>query len=639
MKKALLIALLAIAAGVAAWRLLLCKGAPAAAPAEPQPVSETARVIREGLSIDLELRPLSGRRAREMGEATVSFKVTDASSGEPVRGLRPMGWLWRREGNAAPDEQECRRKMKTFLGGFLSAQAEVDLNSFLLLALNHDNTISIINPQIAFSRTKLLGLVTLSGRAADWAQDGDRLYVTIPARGTLSVVDLPRVRVAANVEVGREASRVLLSPDGRTAFVGADGEGAVALVDTQALGRVALLPTAEGRQHFSLSGDGRWLWAASSGGERVQLFDVERREAAAEVKVGTGASAIASSDSAGAVYLARPEAGELVMVSAARRQLAKRLRLEPGVSGVWFEPGGRWAFASNPKDGSVSVIDSAVGERAFRLEGFQSPDFISFSAAFAYVRLAKSGEMALIGLAELEKGLAPPVFRVALAQKAPSLAKGVGLSSPFARTWAASEMVVAAPADQTLYYYREGMMAPVGSFLNYGRDPLAALVLDRSLREREPGVYRTTVRLPESGLHEVGLLIDKPRVATCLELRVAAAEPKAAPVARVELTPLFDPSVPLAENAPASLRFRMVEATSRRALRPSEVAVLVFRPPGTWQWRPAPRALEDGSLEIEFPAPGKGQLRLLLAAPSLGAPFGSLPLLKLAVGGGKAEAR
>ncbi|HEX5752798.1 MAG TPA: hypothetical protein VFZ09_41725 [Archangium sp.] len=95
-------------------------------------------------------------------EAIATFTLTDARSGEPVRGARPLGWMSLREGSEPLTDAQCAAKVKTYLGGLLSVQADADLNSYFVLALNHDNSISVINPQLAFSRTKLRSLVTLA---------------------------------------------------------------------------------------------------------------------------------------------------------------------------------------------------------------------------------------------------------------------------------------------------------------------------------------------------------------------------------------------------------------------------------------------------------------------------------------------
>ncbi len=76
-------------------------------------------------------------------------------------------------------------------------------------------------------------------------------------------------------------------------------------------------------------------------------------------------------------------------------------------------------------------------------------------------------------------------------------------------------MLVANPADRVIYYYSEGMAAPMGSFQNYRRNPRALMVVDRSLREVTSGVYSTTTKLPKSGIYDVAFLLDSPRITHC----------------------------------------------------------------------------------------------------------------------------
>ena len=46
-----------------------------------------------------------------------------------------------------------------------------------------------------------------------------------------------------------------------------------------------------------------------------------------------------------------------------------------------------------------------------------------------------------------------------------------------------------------------------GTFSSYGREPRAALIEDRSLKEVQPGVYTTTVQLGDEGVYDVELLL------------------------------------------------------------------------------------------------------------------------------------
>src|SRR3982751_1907562 len=79
------------------------------------------------------------------------------------------------------------------------------------------------------------------------------------------------------------------------------------------------------------------------------------------------------------------------------------------------------------------------------------------------------------------------------------------------------------------------MAAPSGSFSSYGREPRAVKILDRRLREAEPGVYRTVGRLPRAGTYDVVLYIDKPRIVQCFEARI---EPDSAAEDGPAATPL-----------------------------------------------------------------------------------------------------
>ena len=73
-----------------------------------------------------------------------------------------------------------------------------------------------------------------------------------------------------------------------------------------------------------------------------------------------------------------------------------------------------------------------------------------------------------------------------------------------------------------MYYYVEGMMAPMGSFQNYKRRPRALMLIDRSLAETARGVYSSTpVKLTNAGRFDVPILIDQPRIVNCFELEVA----------------------------------------------------------------------------------------------------------------------
>ncbi|WP_437332283.1 YncE family protein [Sorangium sp. So ce394] len=610
--------------------------APAEAAVGGEPSAAVSRVERDGLSIAFELRPIpgAGGRLEARSDATAVFTITDAATGAPARDLSPLAWMTRRAG-APPDDAGCQEKIKSFMAGLISVRPDVDMNASLLWTQNDDNTLSVINSQIAFSRSKLRSLVTLAARSTSLAlhPDGSRLYVTLQNGRGLAVVDTRRSLVEANVPVGADPMRVAVAPDGRTVWVGNDGDGTVSVVDARVAEVLKTLHVGAGHHEIAFSDGGRTAWITSRDAGSVTAVDTGALEPVAEIEIGEGAAAVAASDAAGAVYVANEQRGEIAILDAGRRALSSRVAVKPGVSAVQFEPSGRFAFALNPAKGEVSILDASTGALAHTLAGFASPDAIAFTNAYAYVRNLGESRVSLIELPSLQRPGKLAVVEVQVGQQAPRASKSARSAAPFALLPEGNGAVIASPADKALYYYVEGMMAPMGTLSNYGREPRAAIIEDRTLKEVQPGVYATTVRLGEAGAYDVELLLGDRRVAACLEATVA---PSGVPVEDrspgLTVEPLFDGSVELEVAKPVTLRFRATPKAPAPPLEAKEMKVMIFRFPVGFRDVALPRAEPDGAFSVTFTPPEPGQYRFMLEAESRKAPLGALPYVDLHAG-------
>ncbi|MCA1629508.1 MAG: cytochrome D1, partial [Acidobacteria bacterium] len=177
-----------------------------AQPVAPKPAALPQKVTtREGATIEFNVEPGDPAKGLVEGaDAVVTLKFTDSAS-RPVAGARPSAWLSRKgSASATTDASACREKVRSFLQGSLAARAEVDLNSYFVLALNDEPNISVIDPLVSFGASKLLTLVMLKSPGDDWAMSGDgkRVYVSMPAANQIAVVDTATWRVTANVETG-----------------------------------------------------------------------------------------------------------------------------------------------------------------------------------------------------------------------------------------------------------------------------------------------------------------------------------------------------------------------------------------------------------------------------------------------------
>ncbi len=193
-------------------------------------------------------------------------------------------------------------------------------------------------------------------------------------------------------------------------------------------------------------------------------------------------------------------------------------------------------------------------------------------------------------------------------------------------------MLLANPSDKMIYYYTEGMAAPMGSFQNYKRDPRALLVLDNSQRETERGVYTSTARFPKAGPYDVVFLLDSPRLVNCFQMSVAEnpALPKTVETS-VKIEPLVTQALANAGER-FTLRFKVLDAKSGTA-KPDlkDVTVLAFLAPGIWQQRELAKSATDGVYEMSFVPPQPGVYYIFFQSPSLGLQFNQSTPLTLQV--------
>ncbi len=605
------------------------------APAAPAGgvVPAAARVVQGGLSIAFELRAVSGPVAAN-NDASAVFTITDAVTGAPVRGLRPLAWMSRRGAEGPPDAAACKAKVKSYMAGLISAKADVDMSAYHLWTLGRDGTIAIMDPTLAFSATKLQGIIPLSSRPADWAMSPDRgsVYVSLPEAKSVAIVDVRRRAAAALVTVGERPARVAPAPDGRRVWVGDDSSRLVSVIDTRTRAVEKTLSAGAGHHEIAFADQGRTAWITGSEADSVIAVDTQSLEVLGSVSVGPGAAAIAASDVAKAVYVASGETGEVVVIDAASRTVARRIGLKRGVAALRFDPSGRFAFVANRAAGELAILDAASGRIIRTLTGLGAPDAITFTSSFAYVRQSSAAKMSVIELNTIDREGSLAVIEVPTGQGTTTEAPS-GLAPLIAATPEGNGVMAANPADDNVYDYVEGMMAPVGSNRSYTRSPAGILVVDRALSEVEPGVYSATVRLAGAGAYDVSTLLGQPRFAACLDQVVPAGQGSAPEVEerRITVAPLFDPKAHLPGGAPATLRFRLRDPASPAPVAAEDIEVVILRFPGSYRFRGRPRDEGDGVYSVTFTPPAPGQYRFLAAVESRGLPLGKIPYLTLGV--------
>ena len=596
---------------------LLATAAPAAT---PEPAEDRMRV-QEGIAVAVDLEPVdreAGAELRQGDTVTFRFAITDTNTDTPLSGVYPAAWMDRRVGDEADRQAACQEKVQAFIGGSLFAPPELDLNVYHVLALNDDPTISVVDPLFGFGTTKLLDMIFLQSPGEDWALSADQmtLYVSMPEANQVAVASTATWEVEHDLTVGQNPSRVELQADGRYLWVGFDGLpdslSGVSVIDTEQPAVVKNILTGRGHHEIALSSDDRWAFVTNQADGSLSIIDVATLEIVDTVEVGREPVSLDYSPLADAVFVANRGDGTLVTVDAGRRRVIARERAAAGVTQVRLAPGGHLAIAVNPETDEVYILDAATSRIVQTADVEDGPDQVAFSDHLAYIRHRGSETVLMIPLDQIGREGSPvpvidfPGGHAPFGRGArPSPADGI-VQAP-----GATAVLVANPADKTIYFYKEGMAAPMGNFQNYNRQPRAVLAVDRSLEERAPGVYETTATLRRPGRYDLAFFLDSPRTIHCFDVEVAPGVERKAPTGRlrpVSVEPsiagralAYGDRVDLPVGQPVTIDFKLFDAATgepREGLR--DVRVLTFRAPGRDQRRRLARPLGGGVYRIEL---------------------------------------
>jgi YVTN family beta-propeller protein len=606
------------------------------------PAAFAEKVVREGIAVDLSFQPVDGKAGAvtEGDYVRVSLSVTDAATGTPMSGRYPGAWMDRLtatggstavEGGAAAPV-DCKKKVESFIGGSLLSRPEVDLNVYYVLALNEDATISVVDPLFGYGSSKLLTMVFLKSPGEDWALSGDagRLFVSMPDSDRVAVVETGEWKVEKEIETGPKPRRVVLQPDGQYLWVTTDS--GVTVIDARRLAKVADIPTGKGgHDDLAVSDDNRFAFVTNEGEGTVSVIDVAKLAELRRVATGAGPLSIAWSTQAQAAYVAAGGAGTVVAVNGTAAEPLARVEIGAGLGRIRFAPGGRLAFVVQPGKNEVHLLDVASNRVVQTADVEAEPDQVTFSDELAYVRHRGSEIVLMIPLKTVgEAGKPVPVVDFPGGQNPPGRMPRATPADGIVQAPGAAAVLVANPDDKAIYYYKEGMAAPMGHFQNYGKKPRAALVVDRSLREVRPGVYETIAKVSRAGSYEVALFLDSPKVVHCFPVKVAENPTLAAarkPRLGIEL--LTDKTT-IGVGDDVAVRFKLTEPESgapKKGLK--DVRVLTFLSPGIWQQRQWAEEISEGLYQISFTPPEAGVYFVFLEVASAGMPFQKSPFIVL----------
>lgn len=614
------------------------------------PASVSQRFEQEGIAVDFSVTATPDEHGKSNGlvagaNAVATFRLTDVRTGQPVTGLHPNAWISARSSSRVPNASECKDKVSTFMGGLLSARPDIDLNSYLILTINHDDTISIINPQLSFNLTKLESLIVLPGAGADWvlSPSNDFLYLTLPEKSSVAVVNTITRKVVENISLkGMKPRRISLEPDSNRAWVGLDDSALVAVIDTRTNRLLGTVKAGDGLHNIAFAPEKHLAYVTNSKANTVTVIDTRKLAKISDINVGATPVPVSYSDASRLFYVASINGGTISAIDPAKHRVVATIPTEPGVVALKFGPGGRFGFLVNQVTNKVSILDASTNKIVGSTNVIAGPDQVVFTKRYAYIRGIGSEKFSLIELTDFSKSSPVPVDIQGGQKAANTMPEEIGVANMIAPTPEGNAVMIANNPDRMIYYYVEGMMAPMGTLSNYKRRPRALLLLDRSLSEVAPGTYSSQIKLRSSGKFDVPLLIEQPRLLNCFQFEVGTSPDGEEQRARTSIAveALFKQQQIKAAEA-VTLRFRITDATTKKPITGlNDVRILIFEPPGTWQQRQLATEIGAGVYEVTQTFPRASVFNVMVAVSSRGVTFADIPFNSVRVlGSSSSEAK
>jgi YVTN family beta-propeller protein len=193
------------------------------------------------------------------------------------------------------------------------------------------------------------------------------LVVSNEDQAQVSIIDLARGRIRAQVPVGREPEGVTATPDGRLAYVTSEADNKVYIVDPTEANVVATIATGARPRSVVFSGDGARAFVADENDATVTVVDTARRAA-----IGTITLPPSPTGAARPMGTARSPDGQQIYVTTGRGGSVVALDARTGTpartfANVGARPWGVAAYANaiytaNGSSNDVSVIDVTSGK-------------------------------------------------------------------------------------------------------------------------------------------------------------------------------------------------------------------------------------------------------------------------------------
>jgi YVTN family beta-propeller protein len=221
------------------------------------------------------------------------------------------------------------------------------------------NTISVID----IAAKKELRRVDLGPllRPHGITESGGKIYFTIEGSRAVARYDPSENRIDWLMGTGQTGTHmVVVAPDRGKLYTANTVSGNVTMIrltDAQGAAPIVQIEAGKGAEGIDISPDGHWLWVAHRGDGGLSIIDTSTDKVVETLKAGQQPIRVKFTPDGKQVLVSDAFGGDLIIFDAAARKETRRIRIGSTPVGILIAPDGQRAFVAQGGANKVAVVN------------------------------------------------------------------------------------------------------------------------------------------------------------------------------------------------------------------------------------------------------------------------------------------
>jgi len=173
---------------------------------------------------------------------------------------------------------------------------------------------------------------------ADFSADGTQMFISCEFSGWVVRVDLARMEVTGQLNLGGQPVDVKFAPDGTVFYVANQKRGGVSVVDAPTMRELRFIPTGKGAHGLYPSRDASALYVSNRGEGTVSVLDFSTGRVTATWRIGGSPDMGGVSPDGTQLWLSGRYNGEVYVIDTRTGSLLHRIAVGRGPHGLSFFP-------------------------------------------------------------------------------------------------------------------------------------------------------------------------------------------------------------------------------------------------------------------------------------------------------------